>query len=121
MSHRLPVVHFESFSLQSLGLAIDAFAGGALVVNGMIVRAIAIKGDPYLLTQFPVDILDTPFAFGKLGVVAASAGWVRKEQWAAEALSAIAFGMLELVVRCMRKLLGHRGVKLLQFRGVVKV
>ncbi len=78
------------------GLAIDALAGCALIVEGAEERAVAVEGDPLNTAEFPVDILDAAFAFGELRMLAGLAGFLRKEQGALEALSVKAIGVVEL-------------------------
>ena len=96
MGDRLPVAHMGTFDTQSLGLAVDAFSRGALVVDHVVERPITIQGHAHLPTQFPIDIFDTAFLFGKLGVVTRCSRAFGKEQRAAEALSAITIGVIEL-------------------------
>jgi hypothetical protein len=76
------------------------------VIDGLIEWPVAIEGDTHLSSRFPVDILDTATTFGKLGVVAVFSRLLRKEQWTAEALGAIAIGMVELVGRMHAQALG---------------
>ena len=47
-AHRADVAHFGPLNAQVLGLAVDAFGAGALVVNDAVERAIAIEGDAHL-------------------------------------------------------------------------
>ncbi len=101
----MAIAHFWSFDAQCLGLAIDALGRGALIVDGMVQRSVAIKRHAHLATQFPVDIFDTAFALEKLRMGAALAGFLRKEQRTAEALGEIAPRVAELEVRCHRQLL----------------
>jgi hypothetical protein len=93
------IADFGPFNAQSLCLAIDAFARGPLRVNGVVERAVAIQSDAHLATAFPVDILDAAFAFDKLLMSTEFACRLGEEQGAAEALSPVAVGMVELVGR----------------------
>ena len=94
------------FDAKSLGLTIDAFSGSALGVDGMVERPIAIEGHAHLPTQFAVDIFDTATALGKLGMVTRVSRALWKEQWATEALSAEALGVVELEGGLHAKLFG---------------
>ncbi len=64
------VARFGSLDAQVLGLAVDAFTGGALVVDDLVEGTLAIQGDAHQPTSFLVDVLDTAFLFAKLLVVA---------------------------------------------------
>ena len=39
---------------------------GALGIDSVIKRAVAIEGDAHLSAEFPIDFLDTAFAFAEL-------------------------------------------------------
>ena len=47
---------------QVFGLAIDAFAGGALLVDRLVERAVSIECDAHQLASLDVDILDAALA-----------------------------------------------------------
>src|SRR6266700_1625134 len=96
VGYRAAIAHFGPFNAEGLGLTVDAFGRGALIVNPLVEGPVAIQGHAHASTQFPIDIFDTAFAFGKLSMVAALAGMLRKEQWAAEALGTVAIGVIEL-------------------------
>ncbi len=68
-------------------------------MNGTSPTAYFTESDAHLPTAFAVDILDTAFAFGKLFMLTAVSVGRGKEQGAAEALSAVAVGMLKLIGR----------------------
>lgn len=59
-------------------------------------RAVAIQGHALDAAEFPIDILDTAFAFDKLFVLTRLTSLHRKKQGTLEALGAIARGMIEL-------------------------
>ncbi len=82
-----------------LGVTIDALGTGALAVDGLVERSIAVQGDAHLRPGFPIEILDAALAFAKLLVLASDSRGIRKEQGAAKALRAVAGGMGELVSR----------------------
>ncbi len=104
MSNRAAIADVGSLNAFGLRLTVDALSRGALVRDGVVKRAIAIKRDTHLPASFPVDIFDTATAFEELLMWAALAGLFGKEQGTAEALGAIAVGMLELKVRRHRQL-----------------
>jgi hypothetical protein len=104
-------VDFRSFNAQFLGLTVDALTSRALGVNGVVEGAIAIQRDALNTAQFPVDILDTAFAFGELLVVAERRSLLWKEQRALEPLRTVARGLMELDGRMPAQPLptpGHR-------------
>ena len=74
----MTITHFGAFNAEGLGLTIDAFAAGALVVDDLIEGAIAIECHAHLAAQFPVDIFDTAFAEGLLDMIADLAGRERR-------------------------------------------
>ena len=88
MLDRASIAHFGPLNAQGLRLTIDAFAGSALGINGVVERALPIEGDALEAAEFPVDILDTALAFRELVVLARRPGLGGKEQRTAEALSA---------------------------------
>lgn len=90
------IAHARSFDAQFFGLAVDPFAGSALGINGVIQGTPTIQGHALDAAEFAVEILDTAFAFGELGVRTGLASSVGKEQRALETLSAKAVGMVEL-------------------------
>jgi hypothetical protein len=59
------VACFGSFDTQVLGLTVDAFAGGALVVDDVIKGTLTIQGHAHQATGFLVDIFDTAFLAGE--------------------------------------------------------
>src|SRR5258707_6337921 len=91
---RASVAHFGALDTQLFGLAVDALAGGALVVESAVERTGAIESDALDASEFPVDIFDAAFAFRKLCMLACSAGFFGKEQGALKALSAKAIGVV---------------------------
>ncbi len=78
-------------------MTILAFATGALGVDGVVERAVAVERDAHLAAKFDVDIFDAAFAFEELLVGAGLLRGDRKEEGAAKALSAVAVGVLELI------------------------
>ncbi len=95
----MTIAHFGSLDAQSLGPAVDAFARGALRINDVVERPVAIQRHALDTAEFPIDIFDTALAFGELCVLTGCAGLVGKEQGATEPLGAIAVGVVELVRR----------------------
>ncbi len=69
------IAYFWSFDLLRFGLAIDAFARSALVVNGAIEWPGPIQGDAHQPALLTVDIFDTAFAFLELLMLA---GFLRR-------------------------------------------
>ncbi len=65
------------------------------MVHGLIERTGAIQQHAHQSPFFPIQVFDTTFGFGELGVLAGLASGLRKEQWAAKALGAVAIGVLE--------------------------
>src|ERR1051326_8189660 len=92
----MPIVNSGSFDAECFGLTVDAFTTGSLVVNGLVDRTLTIKGHTHLSAFFPVDILDAPFAFDELLVLARGTCFLREKQRATEALGTIAIGVVEL-------------------------
>ena len=68
------IAYFGSLDAQFFGPTVDALGAGALVVNSVIEGPLAIQGDAHLPALFPVQILDTAFAFAKLRMVTRLAG-----------------------------------------------
>jgi len=62
-------MHFGTFDAQFFGLAVDALARSALGVQSMVRGAMAVQGDALNAAEFSVDIFDTAFAFGQLGIM----------------------------------------------------
>jgi len=94
-THGAHVARFGPFNAQVFGLAVDAFAAGALGIDGLVERPIAIEQSAHQAAFLPVGVFDAALAFGKLlmGTGLSSAGG--KEQRTAKALGAIAVGMCE--------------------------
>ena len=90
------VAEVRTLDPQSLSLAIDTFAGRALVVQPLVERPVAVQGDAHDSSRFPVEVLDTALLLLELFVVAGLASRLWEEQGAEEALGAIAVGMGEL-------------------------
>ena len=80
------IAHFGSFDAQSLSLTVDAFTRGALVVDGVVERPVAIEQSAHQSAFLPIGILDAAFAFGELGVLTGLSRARRKKQGAAKAL-----------------------------------
>ena len=70
---------FGSLDAQVFGLAVDAFAGGTLVVNDVVEGTVAIQGDAHQPAGFQVDIFDTAFLLAKLLMVTGLA-WSARER-----------------------------------------
>src|SRR5258708_12335269 len=90
------VAYFGSLDAQFFGLTVDALGAGALIVDGMIERPLAIQSDAHLPAHFPVEVLDAALAFGKLRMVTRLTCRLGKKQGTTKALSAIAVGVAEL-------------------------
>ena len=86
-----------SLDAQVFGLAIDAFTGGALPVDDVVERTLAIECDTHQAACFQVDILDAACVLAKLLVVTGLACALGIEQRAAIALGPEAVGVLELI------------------------
>src|SRR6266567_1106453 len=91
------MVSFGALQACGLRLAIAAFATGALLVDALVERAVAIERHTHLPAQFPIEVLDTAFLFDKLRLVAGLPRGVGKEQGAAKALGEVAIGVRKLV------------------------
>ena len=96
MGDGTPVAHFGPFNAQSLGLTVDAFTRGTLVVDSVIKRSVTIQQSAHQSTFLPIGILDAAFAFGELGVLTGRSCAGRKEQGAAKALRNKAVGVPKL-------------------------
>src|SRR5438552_4121646 len=90
------IAHFGSFNAQSLGLTVDAFTRGALVVDGMVERSVTIEQRAHQPAFLPIGIFDAAFTFGELGVLTGLSCAGRKEQGAAKALREKAVGVPKL-------------------------
>jgi hypothetical protein len=55
-AHRADVACFGSFNAQVFGLTVDAFAGGALVVDDLVERTLAIQRHTHESSCFQVDV-----------------------------------------------------------------
>ena len=97
MSDGAPIPHFRPFNAERLGLAVDALTRGALVVDGVVERSIAIEQGAHQAAFLPIGVLDAAFAFEEWGVFAGLARAGGKEQGAAKALGEEAVGVPELV------------------------
>ena len=75
-------------------MAVDTLASGALGVDGVIERTMAIQQSAHQPAFLPVVVFDA--AFGELGMRTGLARACRKEQGAAKALGAKAIGVLKL-------------------------
>jgi len=93
------VARFGSLDAQVLGLAVDALIAGALRVDGLVERTIAIEQGAHQAAFFPVGVFDTAWAPDELGMLAGLSRAGGKEQGAAEALGPKAVGVLKLVCR----------------------
>jgi hypothetical protein len=56
-ANRACIAHFGTLNAQRLGLTVDAFTGGALVVEESIEGSRAVEGDAHQAAQFHVDVL----------------------------------------------------------------
>ena len=77
-------------------MTVDTLASGALGVDGVIERTMAIQQSAHQPAFLPVRVFDAAFALDKLGMLAGGSRRLRKEQGTAKALHAIATGVLEL-------------------------
>lgn len=82
-----------SFDPKFFGLAIDAFAGGPLIVHGLVERAGAIHQKASASSSLIVDFLPAPFSFQELLMLAGLSSCLREEQRATVAQSTIAIGV----------------------------
>ncbi len=96
-THRAHVARLRSLDAKVFGLAIDAFARGALIVDGMEERTVPIKHESHEASFLQVAVFDTALAFEELLMSTALARVCRKEQGTAKTLGAIAIGMRKLV------------------------
>jgi len=64
------VARFGSLDAQVLGLAVDALIAGALSVDGLVERTIAIEQGAHQAAFFPVGVFDTAWAPDELGMLA---------------------------------------------------
>ncbi len=87
---------FGMLDAQFFGLTVEALTDSASGGDRVVERAGAIEGEALNAAGFPVDTLDTAFAFGKLLMLARVAGMLGEEQGALEALAAIAVDLVEL-------------------------
>ncbi len=101
MLDRALVAHFGPLDTESLGLAVDALAGGALGINGVVERAVAIESDAHQSPSFPVEVFDTAFAEGLLFMVTGLPGRDGSKQGATKALGLVAGGVSK-PERCWR-------------------
>ncbi len=72
--NRASITYFGAFDAECLGLTVDAFTGGALIVEEPIEGSGAVEGNAHQTTQFHVDVLDAPFAFLELLVITGVSG-----------------------------------------------
>ncbi len=93
----MDVAHLGARQACGLGLAVAALGTGALAIDALVERTLAIQGHAHLSTQFPIGVLDTAFLLEKLRVATVLAGRLGKEQGTAKALGTVAVGMGELV------------------------
>lgn len=59
MSDGATIAHFGTSEVEGLAVAIDALTGGALVVDGVIKRPVAIKQDALQAAALPIEVFDT--------------------------------------------------------------
>ena len=104
-----PIAQLGPLNAQPLRLAIDAFGRGALLVDDLVERGVALERDAHLGTLLAVEVLDTAAAFGELLVVTALSRWLRIKQGTRKALGAIAVGVLEALGRLHTQALGTQG------------
>ena len=73
-------------ALQACGLrlAIAAFGTGALLVDALVERTVAIQRHPHLPAQFPIEVFDAALLLEKRLLVAGLPRGVGKEQGAAK-------------------------------------
>jgi hypothetical protein len=97
ITHCGQVAHHRALDAHGFGLAVDAFGTGALIVDGVVERALPIQHHAHASPRLPIGVFDTAFAEALLLMVAPVARELRKEQRAAKALGAVAVGVGELV------------------------
>ena len=78
-------------------MTIGTLGTGALAVDRLIERAMAIESDTHLRSGFPVEVFDAAGALFELVILTALSVGLGKEQGTAKALSAVAVGVGELV------------------------
>ena len=78
-------------------LTVDTLASGALGVDGVIERTVAIQQSAHQPAFLPVRVFDAALALGKLGMRTGLSGRFGKEQWTAKALGTKAIGVLKRV------------------------
>ncbi len=96
VAYRADVPHLGPLDAQSFAPAVDAFGAGALVVDPLVERTLAIQRDAHLPPEFPVEVLDTAFLLEELRMVAGLSARFRKKQGTAKALRQVAIGVGEL-------------------------
>src|SRR2546425_4058351 len=96
MGDRTPIAHFGSFNAERLGLAVDAFTGGTLVVDGVVERPVPIEQRTHQAACLPIGILDAALAFAELGMRTGLSRPGGKEQGATKALGYKAVGVPKL-------------------------
>lgn len=89
------IADFWTFDAECLRLTIDAFAGGAPVVDDVVERAGAIEQGSHQPAFLPIGIFDAASAKGLLGMLTRFSCRFRKQEWTAKRLSAKAIGMLK--------------------------
>ncbi len=96
-AYRADMTRFGLLNAQVFGQTVDAFTRGALVVDELVERTLAIQGDTHQPACFQVDVFDAAFVLAKLLMVTALTCWVEERARTAIALVAVAVGMPELV------------------------
>jgi hypothetical protein len=80
------IAHFGAFDTQFFSLTVDAFAAGALSIDGLVEWAGAVKDNTHAPTDFPMEVFVTAFAFQKLLMIAEFARCLRDKQRTIRAL-----------------------------------
>ena len=91
----MDIAHFWTLDTECLCLTVNAFAGGALVVDDVVERTGAIEHCTHQPTFLPIGVFDTALGFGELRMITRCSGRLRKEQRTAKALSAKTVGVLK--------------------------
>src|SRR5438270_3609473 len=90
MRDRAAITYFGTSEVEGLAVAIDAFAGGALGVDGVIEWPVAIQQDALQAAALPIEVFDTATSFGELSMRTRQVKRLREQERTAEALRGVA-------------------------------
>ena len=91
----MDIADFWTFDTECLCLTVDAFAGGALIVDDVVERTGAIEQGTHQSAFLPIGVFDAAFAFHELRMLTRLSCACGEEQGTAKALSAKAVGVLK--------------------------